>query len=468
MRLPSNEWRWPSHSSVSSLHLPRPQSISSLLPSSSRDIIDYGPVDADGLSVLRPAIAVRYTVLAVLGTAAVCMIGMELFERDLVSKLDLHRSFQKTSAMSGAVSLVEMPLIPTQPYSTNTGCHPDGRICICSQGYAVSGIDKYGYNTFKKVDDKTPSTGCQQWDFQVGDVLLVDKPAAVKQAYIPAMVVASVTNSPIVHAAIVTEVPPPGVNQTAENVIVTEALKGSWQRLVQNTLRDVVERFPFGAISIRRIDAKRFPRFFQPQRRHEITQWARQRVGDGFDKQMLIPLKRRFTTKDRYTPIDPACEDRKKAMAKYKQGGPGQWICSEFVAWTIAFAGGINIDYGSLSDDCDVPPWTVKNLQPFPGDLADTEYFDPDIKWRMPCHAEGCFLAVPVTPEWAGGTTAGATTMAAGITTTRAMTSSVRVGGNTRSTKNKTEAKDTRENASDPPASQKSESKSDGKVDIRK
>jgi len=379
---------------------------------SSRDI-DFMPIDTEGhrISPMRPAKGIRSVLLIALGAIVICFALAELIERGLVSGLDVHRNVQKTSsAMRGAVKLMEVP--PMRPYTVESSCLPDGRICICSQGYIVSGSDVHNDNIFTKMPGA--SGACNQWLFQVGDVILVDKPSAVKQKYIPAMVVAAATNSPVVHTAIVTKVPPPGVNQTAENIIITEALKGAWKQVLQNNLREIVERFPFGAISIRRVDAKKYPRFFSPDRLAKISEWADKRVGDGFDNHMLIPIKRRFTTGDRYIPINPSCADRKRAIAKYREGGPGKWICSELVAWTLAFAGGLNQDYGTISEDCEEPPWTIKNVQPFPGDLSETDFFDPNIKWRMPCDDFGCFVGVPETPQWAGGTT-GTTT----VTTTR-------------------------------------------------
>jgi hypothetical protein len=307
-----------------------------------------------------------------------------------------------------------------RPYRQDSSCKQDGSICICSGGYAINGVDKNGYNMFQATPK---STACQQWRFKVGDVILVEKPAEMKQAYVPAYVVAAVSNSPVVHVAIVTKVPPLGVNQTADNVIVTEALKGAWKRVLQNSFREIVERFPFGGISIRRIDEKRFPRFFSPERQAAITQWGDARVGDGFDQDMLIPLKRRFAAGKRYVSINPDCKERKRALKMYKTGGPGKWICSEFVGWTLAFAGGINSDYGLLSSGCDVPTWTIKNIQPLPGELTDMSFFDPKMPWHMPCEAVGCFVGVPAVPEWNGGTTT-TTTLTTTITSTTTSTSS--------------------------------------------
>jgi len=390
-------------------------------PSQSRDI-DYNPVDTDGNRILamRPAKSIKSVLLIAMGAVVICIALAELLERGLVSGLDTHRSFQKTSsAMRGTVKFMEVPAM--RPYIVESSCVPDGRICICSQGFILSGSDVHNDNIFTKMPGATGA--CNQWHFQVGDVILVEKPSAVKQEFIPAMVVAAATNSPVVHTAIVTKVPPPGVNQTAENVIITEALKGAWKQVLQNSLREIVERFPFGGISIRRVDAKKYPRFFSPDRLNRISEWADKRVGEGFDNHMLIPIKRRFTTGNRYIPINPSCADRKRAVALYnKAGGPGRWICSELVAWALAFAGGINTDYGAISEDCEEPSWKIKNVQPFPGELSDAEFFDPAIRWRMPCDETGCFVAVPETSQWAGGTT-GTTTVTSTTSTSTSTTS---------------------------------------------
>lgn len=320
-----------------------------------------------------------------------------------MSQLDVHGSLQPAAVTQATIGFSVIQ--PVKPYANDAHCREDGRICICSTGLEVLDTDKNGFNKFKrKHGNGSSSTGCQQWHFQVGDVILMERPNAIKPEYIPAVIVSGITNSPVVHAAIVTWVPPSDINQTADNIIITEALKGGWKRVVQNTFRSLVERYPFGGVSIRRVDAKKYPKFFTPEKLSSITRWSKARVGDGFDEKMLIPLKRRFSASDRYVPINPSCRDRKVAIAKYKKGGPGKWICSEFVAWTLAFPGGLNLDYGS-DDDCDNPPWQIKNIQPFPGQLTHTAYFDPDLDWHMPCNHAGCFLAVPDTAAWAGGTT---------------------------------------------------------------
>jgi len=310
-----------------------------------------------------------------------------------------------------------------RPYQADASCKQDGSICICSYDFAVTGVDDDGFNILKK---QTSASACQQWTFKVGDVILVERPSVLKQAYIPAYVVSTVSNSPVVHTAIVTKVPSPGINQTADNIIVTEALKGNWKRVVQGTFRNIVERFSFGGVSIRRVDAKRFPIFFSDRRQKEITQWANAKVGEGFDEDMLIPIKRRFAAGERYIPIDPSCKDRLRAIEMYKRGGPGKWICSEFVGWTLAFPGGINTDYGLLSDKCQVPSWTVKNIQPLPGQLTDMDFFDQRLLFHMPCTATGCFVGVPVTPDWAGGTmtTTTTTTTVTSTSTTKSSTTS--------------------------------------------
>lgn len=359
----------------------------------------YDPIDDVSSPQWRGVPVIKYMVLAGVTGTALTLLTASVLERVLVGGMDVHRDFSRVHS-ADVIDLNSLP--PMRPYRQDANCKPDGSICICSGGFATSGNDVHGYNTFSK---EPMGTACQQWHFRVGDVILVEKPAELKKAYVPAYVVAAVSDSPVVHVAIVTKVPPPGVNQTADNVIVTEALKGAWKRVLQNTFREIVERFPFGGISIRRIDEKRFPLFFSSGKQAAITKWADARVGDGFDHDMLIPIKRRFAAGKRYIAINPSCAERQRAMAMYRKGGPGRWICSEFVGWTLAFAGGINTDYGLLSSNCDVPSWTIQNIQPLPGELTDMSFFDQDKPWHMPCEAVGCFVGVPAVPEWSGGTT---------------------------------------------------------------
>merc|ERR1719491_241549 len=115
------------------------------------------------------------------------------------------------------------------------------------------------------------------------------------------------------------------MNQTGENVVVTEAVKGGWKKIVQNPLRYVIQRWPFGGFWIRRVDTKRFPKF--KKRKDDIKRFANARVGEPFDRHMLVPIKRRWTTGHRYVQVDPVSAERKRAYKMYKAGGPGKWIC---------------------------------------------------------------------------------------------------------------------------------------------
>lgn len=347
-------------------------------------------------------------VIGVIGVAAI--VG-------LVEGMDVHRYFQRTSSMRGAVSLVAEPV--QKPYRNEPSCADDDSVCICTGSHQVTGKDRFGFNTLVK---NLGYTACQQWHFEIGDVLLVEKPAQLHQKYIPAFVQSFVSNSDIVHAAIVTKVPNKGVKQTSENVIVTEALKGSWKQVVQNTIRTLVERYPFGGVSIRRVDVSRFPGF--ETNKAAISAWADARLGEPFDKNMLIPFKRRFTTGDRYISKSGFCWDRKRALKMYEseQKGPGKWICSQFVAWALAYPGGLNMNYGDVGPGCTAPQWTIKNLQPLPGDLMSQEFYAAG-KWKVPCDASGCYIGVPAIPDWAGGTTSTTSTTTTSTTTTSTSTS---------------------------------------------
>jgi hypothetical protein len=113
-----------------------------------------------------------------------------------------------------------------------------------------------------------------------------------------------------------------------------------------------------------------------------------------------------------------------RAVKMYEMGGPGKWICSQFVAWTLAIPGGLDMNsLESKPKGCDLPKFVVNDLQPFPGGLMSTPYWSKDsAHWYMPCDGVGCFVGVPNVPKWAGGTTALPTTT---TTTTTVTTTTV-------------------------------------------
>merc|ERR1711924_3891 len=54
----------------------------------------------------------------------------------------------------------------------------------------------------------------------------------------------------------------------------------------------------------------------------------------------------------------------------------------------------------------DLPKFEVNDLQPFPGGLLQKEFWSKEsASWNMKCDDVGCWVGVPMAPEWAGGTT---------------------------------------------------------------
>jgi hypothetical protein len=270
-------------------------------------------------------------------------------------------------------------------------CPNDGSVCICSGGYHVTGQNEYGYN---EVAKDPGSTACQTWKFKIGDIILVEKPSGTQKQYWQANMVARWTGSSIVHNAIVASVPPLGVTQNGKNIILIEAMKGDIKKVVQNTLQELVERYPFGAVHIRRVDPAKYPNFYTPQTQAAVKQWLSDRINESFDLAMVNPLKRAVLARARYVPIDPWCADKTWAIKMYQDGGPHMWICSELVAWTLAFPGGLNMNPANKDPWCKYPKWVIKNLQPNPGDFLTAKWVE-QIPWKMPCEELGCFMAVP-------------------------------------------------------------------------
>lgn len=338
---------------------------------------------------------------AITGALCLCagLIGDRVIDR-LLEGTDVHPAMQQAS-MRGVLNMAEVPR-QINPYRLEYTCPDDGSVCLCTQNFVVAGQDAFGYNMYSPSPG---SSACQPWKFQIGDIIFVEKPAGDQPQYREAEVVAKFTGTPVVHNAIVTQVPPPGVDQTGENVIVTEALKGYWKKVVQNTFRTLVERYPFGGVSIRRVDPNRFPNFFTKQSQAAMTEWANRITGEPFDQKMVNPVKRFWFTRGRYIPKNPSCADRQRANRMYNSGGPRQWICTQLVAWTIAFPGGLNVNPNNTSPDCSVPDYIVKNLQPNPGDMLSAPFVQQG-GWRAPCDTAGCYIGVPNVPRWAGGTTA--------------------------------------------------------------
>jgi hypothetical protein len=265
------------------------------------------------------------------------------------------------------------------------------------------GTDAFGYNELKPGPED--AVACQAWEFKVGDLIFVDKPNSKQGKYRQAAIVAAFSRTTVVHNAIVTGVPPPGVMQTAENVIVTEALKGQWKRVVQNRFRMLVERYPFGGVAIARVDEKKYPEFFSNETVLKMQAFANSVVGQPFDSQMVNPAKKRFFSGGRF--IDPSfgppCKERERAWKMYQAGGPHKWICTQLLAWMIAFPGGLDELPENHDYTCAQPKWLIKDLQPGPGAMLKlTNVMQPGT-WKALCGPKGCFIGVPNVPEWNNG-----------------------------------------------------------------
>jgi hypothetical protein len=250
---------------------------------------------------------------------------------------------------------------------------------------------------------KIGSTACATFRFKVGDAIFFEKPKGEGPAFFDANLVAKYTNSPVIHAGIVSFVPPEQIVgfQNPDDIIVTEALKGNYKKVTQQTLRHVIQRWAFGGFGIRRVDPKyvNFQNHYQ-----DITNFLNSVKDQPFDPDMVNPAKRSWATKGRYITPNPDCQERARAYAMFKAGGPGKWICSSLIAWTLAFPGGINSDYKNPYDQCTGPGWPLTNLQEWPGHLErESNIWDTHIQWHLPCNEMGCWVGAPMSARWRGG-----------------------------------------------------------------
>merc|ERR1719265_128224 len=252
-------------------------------------------------------------------------------------------------------------------------------------------------------------TACSSIRFQLGDMLYVEVPKGDDPKYADARKVASFTGSPVVHNAMITEVPPEGTPQTGDNVFLVEAMKGNIRQVVKTPFHQLMERYPFGGVSVRRVNMARYPTF----NKQAEAKWAESLVGQPFDTAMVNPLTGNVLgTHGRAIPKNPWCGDMTRAVKMYQSQdhGPGQWICSQLLAWGAAFAGGLNMGPGGPSGCAGAPhKFVVTDLNPYPGNLLDVPWVDPDFKFRADCDASGC---------WIGASTATTTTTTT-ITTTK-------------------------------------------------
>lgn len=372
-------------------------------PMSDCDERELGLTDGHGLPIHVPRSHLSSKLLRY-GLIPFCVVAAAVLVVDHATT-SLIEGLGAPIANDGLVSLVASA--PGTPYKQDSSCPDTGGVCFCSNGYIVIGKDSFGVKQMSKGEEKY--TACQEWKFRVGDVIFVAKPAGNQAKYREASIVSFFTQSPYVHTAIVTKIPAEGTPQTAETVVVTEALKGVWKKVVQNNVRTLVERYPFGGISMRRVDMARFPNFFTSATAQAITAWGDKVLNQPFDNRMVNPIYKRFGTQGRFIPFNPSCSNRVKADTMYTNGGPGQWICAQLVAWTLAFPGGLNVDKTRpIVDGCSVSGWVVKDVQPNPGSLLkegedkQTGFFELT-SWHMPCEAKGCWVGVPTTSRWTGG-----------------------------------------------------------------
>lgn len=231
---------------------------------------------------------------------------------------------------------------------------------------------------------------CKQWTFQVGDIVFVDAPTNINLEHMADYLVSMFEGSFKIHVGVIIATPPEGVAQNPDNVIVGEAMGDD---VSNSTLGYLVARYPWGAVHVRRVDEARFPLF--KSRAPNMTAWASARMGERFNRLLILFGHMDHTVE---FPSDPGCQERRRALDMYRNGGPKAWFCSMYVAWVLGMAGGLNTDLppGASADPaCELPPWVVKNLQPTPGDLARLNIWSTTAQFDMPCSWRGCFTALP-------------------------------------------------------------------------
>jgi len=186
------------------------------------------------------------------------------------------------------------------------GCTDPGSICICPLRFKGLPLDT----------DFMTSAGtehCQQWTFKVGDVLIFGYGPAknAQMKFVNAFMRLFFKGA--VHASIVTEVR--GKGKTLADITVTEALKEGKQLVVHSTMHNVLNRRMYHDIWIRRVDIARFKHF--ADNAATITRWADQRVGEPFDKEMILPGVR--DVDPGFVPKTPDCAHRKRHCRHTRQ-----------------------------------------------------------------------------------------------------------------------------------------------------
>lgn len=269
------------------------------------------------------------------------------------------------------------------PYET-PGCTDPEAVCFCPQDKEL----------------------CTQFRFEVGDILIFGHgPSNTPELALENGLMQLVAHG-AVHASIITA-------KTGafglDGYIITEALKpmaGSAESgVVESTLCELLDHRQYHDVWVRRVDKARYPQFFA--KLPAMASFAKQQLGEPFDNNMLFPGIR--ISDPNWFPQNPNCLDRQRAIDKYKAGGPDKYMCSQLVAWTVAYGGGLNTDYGAQAGsdgglsgggysggggasgqgcENDVPGWVVPHLQPSPGDLLEQPYYDAS-RYHVLCKG-GC------------------------------------------------------------------------------
>jgi hypothetical protein len=232
---------------------------------------------------------------------------------------------------------------------------------------------------------------CYAWRFEVGDVLIF---GVAPETNTPMETISAITMDILYagacHSAFISAVNGPALT----DIVVTESLKGPHMAVFASSLQEVLAGRQYTYVWLNKVDRARFPNFVN--RVAEIGTWSAARVGEPFDTQLMVEKSVPFPwrgTDPHWIEALPGCSGREKALNLYKSGGLGKWFCSQLVAWTLAFPGGLNTDYGS-NGDCVTPPWDghVEFLEVGPGDLIHQPFYDAS-GIRVPCE-QGCDIGV--------------------------------------------------------------------------
>lgn len=242
----------------------------------------------------------------------------------------------------------------------------------------------------------------RQWRFMLGDVVFFEKPWDLNRKFLAAHVISAVSISAFIHDAMVVELPPDNETQTADNVILA-AVTAAANAVEIISLRKALSYFQFSGIAVERVDQQRF-RFFK-DKIGGIVKWTKGRVGEPYNLRIAIPMWKVFDPD--HVLQAPGCKTRKRVREWFETtGGPHHWMCSQFIAWALAFPGGLNTDYWSAGDEppwidygfvttnvieyepCGEPVWYITDLQPLPGRFRKMDFFDSRSSIHLKCRHE--------------------------------------------------------------------------------